>query len=136
MPSQPDFEIEASIPDANDRSLPNWSDLTLVVTQAGGDGIQDVDWRLDLTRPAGEAIIEALHGALHPWAGRSIIEHLWEALDEAMEPLLDGDGEPTDTQRGYARGLATALAVMYNPLAPNVDDVRETAIERWEMAQE
>ena len=133
MPRQPVFEIEASIPDANDRSLPNWSDLTLTIARSPYLHQREM---LHLTRPAGEAIIEALHGALHPWAGRSIIDHLWEALDEAMEPLLDGDGEPTDTQRGYARGLATALAVMYNPLAPNVDAVRETAIERWEMEQE
>src|SRR5690348_7983022 len=64
MPVQPDFEIEARIPDADDRSVPNWSDLTLVITQEGMGAR-----RLDLTRGAGEAVADAIHGVLHPWAG-------------------------------------------------------------------
>lgn len=126
MPVQPDFEIEARIPDADDRSVPNWSDLTLVITQEGMGAR-----RLDLTRGAGEAVADAIHGVLHPWAGMSIIDHIWAALDEAMDSLMEAE-QPTKQQQGYALGLATALAYLYNPLNPNVDDVRATAVERWE----
>lgn len=131
MPVQPDFEIEAAIPDADDRSVPDWSDLTLRIKRE--DSHVQSQW--DLTRAAGEAIIDALHGALHPWAGMSIIEHLWVRLDEAMQSLMETD-KPSKQQQGYALGLATALATMYNPLDPNVDAVRETAMERYEDALE
>jgi hypothetical protein len=42
--------------------------------------------------------------------------------------------EATVEAKGIARGLATAVAIMYNPLAPNVDAVREEAAERWDVA--
>jgi hypothetical protein len=127
MPTQPDFEIEAAIPDANDRSVPAWSDLTLTMNMAGQHAHQ---W--DLTRAAGEAIVEALHAALHPWAGMSIIEHIWAYLDEVMDELMVA---PTEAMKGQALGLAIALAYLYNPIEPNVDAVRETAMERWEDRQ-
>lgn len=131
MPTQPDFEIEAAIPDANDRSVPAWSDLTLTVTQEGSGSR-----RLDLTRGAGEAIVEALHGALHPWAGMSIIDHLWAALDDEVDNLKSGSKTVGEYNKGRANGLAQALATMYNPIEPNVDAVREAAMERWEDRQE
>lgn len=130
MPEQPDFEIEAAIPDANDRAVPNWSDLTLTIQQEGSGAR-----RLDLTRGAGEAIVEALHGALHPWAGMSIIEHIWAALDGEIDTLKSSK-TAGEWNKGMALGLATALAIMYNPVEPNVDAVREAAMERWEERQE
>jgi hypothetical protein len=103
MPTQPDFEIEAAIPDANDRSVPAWSDLTLRIKRE--DSHVQSQW--DLTRAAGEAMVEALHGALHPWAGMSIIEHIWAYLDEVMDELMVA---PTEAMKGQALGLAIALA--------------------------
>jgi hypothetical protein len=131
MPVQPDFEIEAAIPDGDDRSVPAWSDLTLIIER---DGPPAYSQRLDLTRAAGEAIVEALHGALHPWAGMSIIDHIWAALDDEIDTLKSSK-TAGEWNKGRALGLAQALALMYNPIEPNVDAVRETAMERWEDRQ-
>ena len=131
MPEQPDFNITARIPGEKDASNGNaewWSDLILEVGKIGGS-----NYRLDLTRPAGEAIVDALHEVLHPWAGQSIIEHIWSELVVTIDSLMTGD--PDDEERGYARGLATAIAYLYNPLDPDVDAVRSEAMERWQMQQ-
>lgn len=135
MPRQPEFAAEARIPDSLDSvrgNVPDWCDLELTVTQIEDDG--DTEWVMPMTRAAGEAVTDAIREVLHPWAGMSIIEHIWAALDEAMEAIMDPDEEMpvTDQQRGYALGLATSLAYLYNPIEPNVDAIREEARERWE----
>jgi hypothetical protein len=133
MPVQPDFSIEARIPtevELRKGAVPGWSDLTLDVIQDSSDSPNKV--RVHLTRIAGEAVCEAIREVLHPWAGKSIIEHIWDELDDTMDGLMDGSGAGAEP-KGIALGLATALALMYNPLDPNVDAVREEAMERWDL---
>jgi hypothetical protein len=73
--------------------------------------------------------------------GKSIMEMLWERLDEIyvmlMGPLRgysDGDRMKSRTI-GEALGIATAIAIIMNPYAPNVDAVRAEARSRWEASQ-
>ena len=132
MPEQPAFDIDARIPDERDYrdgEAEAWSDLILEVTNADAGERT----RLDITRGAGEAIIEVLGDVLHRWAGKSIKEHIWSELVMTIDGLMSG--EPDEEERGYARGLATALAYLYNPIAPDVDAVRAEAMERWEATQ-
>jgi hypothetical protein len=66
-------------------------------------------------------------------AGRSIIEIIWEDLDDVMDRLM---AEPTDADKGEALGLARALATMMNPYEKNVDSIRGEAFERWQEREE
>lgn len=89
----------------------------------------------------------------HPVApGKSILEMLWDELDAHTSRLLSDyeDWEiPEDEAktrpdlkgirewgeaRGYAQGMAYALAVLMNPYAPNVDSIREMVVERMDDA--
>lgn len=85
----------------------------------------------------------------HPHAGKSIIEILWEHLDDVMDKLME-EGKPESwesgsrevgvvghwqqygEERGQAQGLAYALAVMTNPYHPDMDGIRANAVKRWE----
>lgn len=133
MPVQPDFSIEARIPEDVDMrkgTAPDWCDLQVIVENDHAPGAKQ---RLNLTRPAGELLIAAVGEVLHPWAGMSIIEHIWAELDDVMDGLMTGR-EASAEAKGTALGLATALALMYNPVDPNVDAIREEAMERWDSA--
>lgn len=97
----------------------------------------------------------------HPYAGKSIIEIIWEELDAVMDKLMS-DGEPSKVtfvrsgyessslaqareeaevwwealrswgeERGQAQGLAYALAVLTNPYHVDVDAIRATAVQHW-----
>jgi hypothetical protein len=127
MPIQPDFSIEARIPDEVEsrRGVADWCDLIITVEPEDGARHQ-----IQMTRTAGELLIRTVGEVLHPWAGKSIIEHIWDELDDVMDGLMDGS-DAGDAARGSALGLASALATMYNPIAPNVDAVREQAVDRW-----
>jgi hypothetical protein len=82
--------------------------------------------------------------------GRTLVQMLWEKLDEAVDRLHD-NGEPdplpqsmnprvvakwgTETlawgeERGQAQGLALAIAVITDPYSPNIDAVRKVSVER------
>jgi hypothetical protein len=135
---QPDIAIVARIPTDKEHTreeVPPWSDLVLEFTfmpwksNAWTTGGSNPHATLHLTRAAGESIIDALHNALHPHAGRSILAVLWEDLDRLTSELMVGE-EDTD-KRGIARGLAWAIAVMQNPANPNIDAVRDEAVERY-----
>lgn len=84
-------------------------------------------------------------------AGKSILEMLWDELMSEMEPLMSGgeyhdDSRPDGSRpmdldlwtahrartRGVCQGLSAAIAIMMNPYAPNVDQVRAEAAERYE----
>lgn len=68
-------------------------------------------------------------------AGKSIIEMLWDHLDTVMERLMT-DCQAEDGQDvGMARGIALSIATLMNPYSPNIDHVREEAMERWESKQ-
>lgn len=127
--AHPEFEVTASIPAEDDYRKGNaerWSEVVLEISRDG-----NTTHRLDLTRSAGEAVIATLGDVLHRWAGKSIIDHIWEELDVTMDELMGGN-YPDSEDRGYARGLATALAYMYNPINPDVEQIRADAVERWE----
>jgi hypothetical protein len=47
-----------------------------------------------------------------------------------MDGLMGGTADPDD--KGYAQGLAMAIAYMYNPINPDIEQVRADAVERWE----
>ena len=90
-----------------------------------------------------------LMARLQPHAGRSLIEIYWSELDEILDRLMD-EGAPQQypedgkswgiapdwqaygEQRGQAQGVAYCIAVMTNPYTPDVDAIREEAMERWE----
>ena len=66
--------------------------------------------------------------------GKTILELLWDELDAIMDRLMS-DGEAEDGRDpGRAEGVAYCIAVMQNPYLPNIDAVREQAMERWENA--
>lgn len=81
------------------------------------------------------------HGSRFPdckvhW-GQSIHELIWLSLDATVDELIEqrGSNQPGWSERipalrGKALGLATALAIVINPYAPDVDAVRAEAMER------
>lgn len=100
--------------------------------------------------------------APHPYAGMSVLDILWQELDDAMDLLMDqgapekeamgaefGDNN-TRAQahgladewfgtlkewgelRGQAQGLAFAIAILTNPYAADVPAVKKEAMARWE----
>lgn len=64
--------------------------------------------------------------------GRSIQELLWEELDAIMERLMTDTQAADGRDPGRAEGVAYCIAVFQNPYLPNIDKVREQAMERWE----
>ena len=65
-------------------------------------------------------------------AGKSIIELVWDEMDAVYGRLMAGEGAVAKGDKGMARGLATALAILTNPYAPNVETIRAQAHTRWE----
>lgn len=131
MPVHPDFEVISRVPTAAESDVGEvepWCELLLTINQEDEE-VADIE----LTRAAGEAILEAVNEALHPWSGVTIREQIWLALDDATETLMSGKGDAHC--KGQAYGLALALATFLNPYAPNVDAVREEAVSRWESVE-
>ena len=64
--------------------------------------------------------------------GQTILELLWQELDAIMERLMTDQEAEDDRDPGRAEGVAYCIAVMQNPYLPNIDAVREQAMERWE----
>lgn len=93
-----------------------------------------------------------------PRNGRTIVqallEELWREMDTVVEHIQSTDGLPyweaygqdwdkfaNELQRhcewrGQAQGLAYALAVLTNPYQPDIDAIREEAMQRWEEGEE
>lgn len=100
--------------------------------------------------------------APHPYAGMSVLDILWQDLDDVMDRLME-EGAPEKTSmagdfrckvdvatsnelatewyttlqgwgelRGQAQGLAFAIAVLTNPYAADVPAIKKEAMERWE----
>lgn len=100
------------------------------------------------------------YGNTQSCAGRSLLEILWQELDNLMDclysetdPSIDGlcdqledieadidelaeaiadDWQMYGERRGEARGTAYAIAVITNPYAPNIEAVRKVAQQRAE----
>lgn len=88
----------------------------------------------------------------HSAAGPSLLERLWDELDNIMGRLMaegvpeslgdnPGDwGTAEDWQaygeeRGQAQGIAYAIALIENPYQPCMPAVKARAVERWEASQ-
>jgi hypothetical protein len=100
--------------------------------------------------------------APHPYAGMSVLDIMWQDLDDCMDQLME-QGTPDGGAmyqefaqknsmgqartlrdewyaalkdwgelRGQAQGLAFAIAVLTNPYAANVPAVKKEAMQRWE----
>ena len=75
------------------------------------------------------------------YAGRSIIEIMWEELDGIMDQIMDLrelDKQDLDPQwaKGRANGVAWCISVLQNPYVANVAQVRQIAKERWQQRQD
>lgn len=68
--------------------------------------------------------------------GKSLIQMIWDELDQVMDRLLaeelhlDDEGR-TNVDRGRAHGLAISLSILLNPYNPSIDTIRAEAMERW-----
>lgn len=69
-------------------------------------------------------------------AGKSVLDLLWEQLDQFMDELMDNEGAYSDEgygeTKGRAYGMAQAIAIITNPYHVDIDAVRSDAVERWE----
>lgn len=127
-------EVEAEIPTVAEHTagiVPQWCELRLKIKR-------EDEWPLNIDIPLrrhdGELIIEVVHAVLHPERAGLAIEGVWAALDAVVEKIMKRRGkgkDPKPEHLGEALGLATAIAWMNNPMQPNVEDVRWTATERW-----
>jgi hypothetical protein len=78
------------------------------------------------------------------YAGRSIIEILWEDLIACIDKLMESDDYYDDDSgwdrtrtEGRAEGVAWSLAVMIqSPRMPDINLIKAEAMERWRAAQE
>lgn len=73
----------------------------------------------------------AASGEPFQFAGRSIIDILWEEMDATYARLAGGKGSRAKGDKGRAGGLAYALAVMTNPYDVNVEAIKEQVHARW-----
>lgn len=68
-------------------------------------------------------------------AGPSLIDSIWEELDVAVANLMTAPGKVFDATlnvyKGQALGLATALAILTNPYAKDIDAIRLEAMARY-----
>lgn len=83
------------------------------------------------------------------YSGRSILEILWEKLDERVDQLM-ADGEPQHIgmpnygraeyaewgrQQGRCEELTWAIAVMTSPYDPNMGAIKAMAMDRYRARQ-
>lgn len=127
MPAHPDFDIEARMPVVGQDE--DWAEVVLVLSRNGGRPTV-----LQFTRAAGELTIDALHEVLHPYAGRSISEIIWDKLAEVTRRLVGKDygDDNKEVWAARAQTLTWVIAVHRNPYDPMAayEAVREEIVER------
>ena len=135
-------EVEAYIPTVKDHqagSYPDWCELTLRLQRLDDGTLKPsipIFQQLLLRRHDGELIIQVLHDVLHPGHKSGSTEEMWAALDAVVDRIqkrVRKGKSPQPEDRGEALGLATAIALIDNPFKPDVDAVREVAMERYEL---
>lgn len=115
--------------------------LTLVRTSTKGKHSMvnyPLNVRIPMSRHDGEYIIESLYTALHPNSGGSILHMLWGELDDIVDRIqarIAKGKDPLKADAGQALGVATSIAILVNPYAYDVDEVRNEAMLRWEARQ-
>lgn len=62
--------------------------------------------------------------------GRSIVGMMEDHLDILIEELINGDHPYPEALRARTLGVAECIAIIRNPYAPDVDQVRADAMER------
>lgn len=62
--------------------------------------------------------------------GKSLYEMVWDELMAITDRLMTDSAAEDDV--GAARGIAYVLAIMQNPYRPNVEAIKEQAMDRWE----
>lgn len=102
----------------------------------------------------------------HPYAGMSVLDILWQELDDIMDQLMEQGApekssmakdfetrnNPTEARelreiwytslqswgelRGQAQGVAYAIALVTNPYAADVPAVKAEAKARWDARQD
>lgn len=78
-------------------------------------------------------------------AGRSILDILWDKVDETVSMIMeaedsayesDDDAIPSDGVQdklaGRAEGLCMAIAIIRNPYRPDLDAIKDEAMSRYE----
>lgn len=133
---QPRYAVSVAIHgdiDRREKGVPEWCDLSMTVaSDTSNDGWIVTEGRraavLYLTREAGQTIIDATYKTLHPYAGQSIVRLMDNRLDEVVGRLLDGTAQ--EGEKDMARGMAMMIAIMYQPLNPDWEAVRDASVAR------
>jgi hypothetical protein len=134
-------EVEAYIPTGADHDnsiTPPWCELVLSVTRLD-DGTLKPAWplntRMPLRRHDGELIMQVLWDALHPARPMGAVEQMYMELDRVYDKIMkrvNKGKEPLAAHKYEALGIAKGIALMVNPVEPDVDEVRAVAVERYE----
>lgn len=70
------------------------------------------------------------------YGGPTLIEALWNEMDDIMERLMTGTESEDGGDKYRAQELAWVLAIVTNAYDPSVDRIRAEAMERWNRAQD
>jgi hypothetical protein len=112
--------------------VPEWCDLSVDITSTEHHAVWVSAWdeqvTLYMTRKAGEAIIDAMHKTLHPWAGGSLVQLMEKDLDAVVDRLLSGKAQ--DGEKDMARGMAMMIARLRQPYNPDWTEVRDASVAR------
>jgi len=128
-------DVSAWIPTSKDHdaeAVPSWCELVLEIKRKND---WPVNTQIPLRRHDGEWVLDAIHEALHPRAGGTVAEMLWNELDDVViriQRRVERGKAPRNTDVGEARGLARAIAIMVNPYGYDIDSVRDEAMRRYE----
>lgn len=68
----------------------------------------------------------------HTCGGQTLHELMWDELMTIMDRLMTGTESEDGGDKYRAEGVAYALAVFQNPYLPNLDDIREQAMAKWQ----
>ena len=126
MAKKPEFAFTArehGTLDQDSGQVPSWCNFTVAVQTGQSTTL------LHLTSEAAQEMADVIHKRLHPYAGMSILEIMKRHLDEVVDRLMAKKAEPGD--KDVARGMAMAMAILYQPLNPDWEKVRDDAMLRY-----
>lgn len=111
------------------------ANLTVMVST--GPGARQVKAMPELLASEATLISDVLRAAAvnaggSACGGQTLLELMWEELMAVMDRLMTGQEAEDGKDPGRAEGVAYAIAIMQNPYLPNLDAVREQALDKWE----